>query len=249
MKRSARSSVVEVFVGFVWLVCCPTVTAAIEIVTVPPDLNPGDQYRLVYVTNATLPATNSNASFYNSFVQAHITNLGEGNALYDLNTEWKALVSTTSGDVARVNTGTDPTAEAGVPVYNLAGQRIADNNADLWDGAIANPVMYTETGGTGAVVWTGSTWTGVAGTWPLGGNTWEQAQNADATSQASNWIRGSSSQAQYSNQIYGMSGVLTVPGGVSAPALSIWGIGTLVLSLAALACWRLRRPVLLRATG
>ena len=37
-------------------------------IIVPPGLNPGDKYRLVFVTSTTTDATSPDISYYNSFV-------------------------------------------------------------------------------------------------------------------------------------------------------------------------------------
>jgi len=48
--------------------CSAAVTTHAQIVTVPPGLNPGDPYRLVFVTSTTRDALSSAIADYNSFV-------------------------------------------------------------------------------------------------------------------------------------------------------------------------------------
>jgi len=55
---------------------------------------------------------------------------------------WKAVVSSDTVD-ARDNTGTNPTdsGHASIPIYSLAGVRVADDNNDLWDGTIQSFIV------------------------------------------------------------------------------------------------------------
>jgi len=104
-------------------IASPSANAAA--VTVPPGLNPGDTYRLVFVTAGTISASSGLNSTYNNFVtnQANLGGLGV------LGATWKAVVSTTNqcpggqtcNDThAKDNTSTNP-GSTGVPIYNLAG--------------------------------------------------------------------------------------------------------------------------------
>ena len=83
-----------------------------QVTTVPPGLNPGDQYRLAFVTSTTRDATSTDIADYNTFV------LGVANssaALAALSTTWKAIGSTATAD-ARDNTDTCP-ACTDVPIF------------------------------------------------------------------------------------------------------------------------------------
>ena len=88
-----------------------------------------------------------------------------------LGTTWKAIGSTALTD-ARDNTGTNPTVSTGVPIYRLDDTRIANNNADLWDGDILAPLNVYQTGveaGGSPQVWTGTGSTGQeAGSFGIG---------------------------------------------------------------------------------
>src|SRR5690242_18076131 len=89
------------------------------LITVPPSLSVGDQYRLVFVTSTARNATSTNIADYNTFV----TNTANGVAeLVSLGTTWKVIGSTSSVS-ARDNTGTNPSS-TGVPIYRLDGTRI-----------------------------------------------------------------------------------------------------------------------------
>jgi hypothetical protein len=168
----------------VGLVVIATPVAA-DPIAVPTDLNPGDQYRLAYVTSTIGPTLSADIAFYNDLV----TNLANSvPALQSLGTTWNVIGSTRSptGSTnppgtgptttwinARMNTGTTPTVgnadgaspgpvtggSVGVPIYRLDGIRIADDNNDLWDGSIDAFLNTNENGdfiGNNRRVWTGS---------------------------------------------------------------------------------------------
>ena len=102
------------------------------VVTLPPQLQPGDQYRLVFVTNGTRNASSQDIEVYNTFVQNQALLSAE---LAGLGINWHVIGSTLSVN-AKDNTGTF----AGVPIYNLNAQLVASGDLDLWDGALGNPI-------------------------------------------------------------------------------------------------------------
>jgi len=101
-----------------------------EVVTVPSDLNPGDQYRLFFVTSNAFTGSSSDIGTYNARVQLEAS-LVPG--LAALNTTWKAIVSTSTVN-AMVNSDTDhtPAGNTGVPIYLVDGTRLADHYDQLW---------------------------------------------------------------------------------------------------------------------
>jgi hypothetical protein len=194
-------------------------------VTVPPGLNPGDQYRLAFVTSTTTTAS-SDISSGNTFV----TNVANGvPELAALGTTWKAIGSTGSID-ARDNTGTNPSS-TGVPIFRMDGARVANNNADLWDGFIINLVQTTETGSIrSALVFTGTASNGtrfVGST--LSGGSKVMLGNTNLSNN-SDWIAtGISDFGFVGYSFYGMSGVLTV---VPEPsAIFLFGACTVFFAL------------------
>jgi len=107
--------------------------AQAALVVVPPGLNPGDQYRLVFVTDGTRDATSTNINDYNNFVTNQVTGSALATQLttagFNLGTiTWKAIGST-SATSAKVNTGTDG-SQPDVPIYLIDGNKVANNNAD-----------------------------------------------------------------------------------------------------------------------
>jgi hypothetical protein len=139
MKRSVR-------VFLATLVGCFVVPLpAVAVVVVPPGLQPGDTYHLVFVTRDFRDATSPNIADYNAFVQA------QANLNPDLaGISWKAIASTETVD-ARNN------ALISAPVYNLAGVNIASGFADIWDGSINAPILRDQfMNGAAAGPWTGT---------------------------------------------------------------------------------------------
>jgi len=197
-------------------------------ITVPTDLNPGDTYRLAFVTSTTRDATSSNIADYNSFVAAVAA--GEP-ALAALGTTWTAIGSTSTVD-ARDNTGTNPSS-TGVPIYRLDDTRIADDNTDLWDGLLAAPLQTVPTGVlvlAQVSVWTGTDTAGLRSV-PLGG---ALVRRGRSVSSVNDWIQASTPGAANLFRLYAMSGVLTV---IPEPSTMI----LVCIGATAVAGWQLRR--------
>lgn len=191
------------------LLCFVLCSSGAAQVVVPPDLNPGDQYRLVFVTDEPTFANSADINDYNQFVDTAANASSAATSVLGIN--WVAIASTDVVD-ARDNTNTNPNVSAGIPVYRLDGVRIADDYADLWDGTIQNPLFVTETlttiGNSG--VWTGSNVNGTGdpthsldGTGPFVVGESLFTQN--------NWILGGLSPST-SERLYAINAVpLTVP--------------------------------------
>lgn len=67
-------------------------TSARAEVFVPPGLNPGDEYHLVFVTEGTRDATSHDIADHNAFVQAEAER--EGATTEDFGIHWFAIGST-----------------------------------------------------------------------------------------------------------------------------------------------------------
>lgn len=194
--------------------------AQAALVVVPPGLNPGDQYRLVFVTDGTRNAQSTDINDYNTFVTSEVTGSTLATALttagFNLGTiTWKAIASTSSVN-ARDNTDTNPSS-TGVPIYLIDGNRVANDNADLWDGSILTSIDSTpqESGGFG-FVWSGTFYDGTTG-WGLGSNV--VGSNVGFIGAVSAWIDESGKGGSEVYPFYGISTVLTVPS--SDPPVSV----------------------------
>jgi hypothetical protein len=201
-------------------------------ITQPSSLNPGDQYRLAFVTSTTRDATSADIADYNSFVT------GVANTqplLVGLGTSWNVIGSTfvpDGGTDARTNTATDPTpaGDNGLPIFLLNDTKLVDHYDDLWDGSIDVPFNIDENGDavSGSIrVWTG--------TRPDGGTTHPNGHNrafgsgvphtAAVNTTGQGWITGTNLVANQLHPMYAMSGVLTVPEPSSFLLISIGAIG------------------------
>ncbi len=199
-------------------------------VVVPPGLQPGDQYRLVFVTSKATEAIPSIANL-NQFVTDSANSVPD---LAALGTTWKAIVTVnydSQSIAAWDNTGTNPSVSAGVPIYNTHGLPVASSNADLWDGSLANPINYDEqeTLLSGFLAWTGTYPVfGAAQAYPFGNGplftdqVYVGAAATDVEWAATRWeprFNGNETTNRY--QLYGMSGVLTVVPEPGTSALAV----------------------------
>ena len=181
------------------------------VVTVPTDLNPGDQYRLVFVTNGTRDAQSTDIADYNAFVtdQANLST-----ELAALGTNW-SVIGSTSTVSARVNTGTD--GSGGVPIYLPVGgdHRIADDYNDLWDGTIGHPLNIDQFGDSPRIAFpfTGSRSDGsIWAIAPLGTNASGNSRSGISLTTSPGWISDGAFISSLSQPFYAISDVLTVPG-------------------------------------
>lgn len=191
-------------------------------IVVPPTLNPGDTYRLLYLTTAAGPATSTSLAFYNTFV----SNDAASNAVLNaLGTTWTAVVSVSTVNDVLLNTGTDPGVSTGVPIYGLSGLKIADNNADLWDNSIDSQIRDANGNVQSVVVYTGSDPFGNGFSGPLGCNCGVDWGRSNLTT--GGWIgnngRGIGQTA--SLPFYALSAELTVPSVPEPATLTMFGIG------------------------
>ncbi len=198
-------------------------TATAQSFTHPADLAPGDQYRILVVTDTTRDALSTDIADYNAFVAGEIGNVAD---LAALNVGWRALAGTAAVD-ARDNTGTNPSAPGiqGVPIYLRDGQRLADNYDDLWDGALAAAPNVTSSGAvtTGERVWSGGNQHGISfePNRALGGAPTVLAGIPSQSSAA--WMFGNLLSPTDSRPLYALSAVIMVP--FPQPAVEIVRLG------------------------
>ncbi len=181
-------------------------TLSAQGLTLPTDLNPGDPYRLIYVTASARDALSTDIADYN----AHVTADAAANPdLAALGANWTAVCSTETV-VAPDNTQTNPTppGSTGVPIYNPDGVRVADDYDQLWSGSLLASVTPA---GSPSVVWTGTSESGEDIGHPLGGTTPSFGRSDLSTF---HWMRSSHFGAGGGvapRSLYGMSDILTVP--------------------------------------
>ena len=195
MRKTPRTHFLLSLVGF--FVVAMTSHLQASIVTTPSGLSVGQQFRLVFVTSGQRDATSTDIADYNAFVDI----AGD----IAIASDWKAIASTETVN-ARDNTGT--TGDGGVPIYNLAGELVANHYADLWDESIQNFINVDEFGNDPDYwVWTGTTGLGLTSQ-HLGGATGTYGTTDDTEDI---WmfedIVGTSTELHF----FGLSDIFTVP--------------------------------------
>ena len=119
-------------------------------------LNPGDRFRLLFVTESTTHAQSAQITDYNRFIQDIATN---GHmAIQNFSNAFRALISTIAVD-ARDNTDTGLAIRPGYPIYWLDGDKIADNYDAFYNNNWGSITGTDETGDNTAdniIIWTGS---------------------------------------------------------------------------------------------
>jgi hypothetical protein len=196
-------------------------------VLTPVGLNPGDTYRLAFVTSFGLEGSYSDIGIYNSIVNsAGLSGTGIGG--------WTAIVSTEAVD-ARDNTNTNFTTDVGTAIYLLDGTtKIANNNSDLWDGFLDAEIQIDENGQSASSVgvWTG---TGVFGTGLNAlGNPSLMAGAGNYIGDGGDWIQGGQFFTDTILPYYAISEIFTVPD-VAVPepgSLALFGFGFVGLAYA-----------------
>ncbi len=204
-------------------------------ITLPTDLVPFDQYRLVFVTDGSRNATNTSASFYNDIVSTEAANVTELNSL---GTTWTAIVSTVDDGDAITNTNTDPSpaGNTGVPIYLVGSTddgvnpvRIADHYDHLWTAnttSLFAAINRTSLGGLKlGDVWTGTAVNGRSAA-PLGSS---NVRHGDSAFTDTNWVNQSTAGSNNAKSFYAISDVLTVVPEPSSLHLFA-GVGILTIS-------------------
>jgi len=198
-------------------------------IAVPTGLNPGDQYRLAFLTTGTRDAEPIDIAVYNAFVQSTADAVPE---LLSLGATWKAIASTAAVD-ARDNTGT---AADLTPVYLLNDTILVNNAMDLWNTEsvdLLHPLAIDELGQLNIRsqydrVWTGTDSTGIASPHPIGGHDTTYGHYDVVDSTYLDYL-GRNSHDTNTYRFYGISQVLTVvPEPNSFFLLSLAGMGVLI---------------------
>ena len=105
---------------------------------IPSGLGGGDKFRLLFLSSTSRNAASNNIAHYNTFIQERAAAGHPDIATYSAGFR---VVGCTAAVDARDNTGTNTNTDgAGVPIYWVDGSRVADDNADFYDGAWADEV-------------------------------------------------------------------------------------------------------------
>ena len=197
-----------------------SVPTTIDITTIPPDLEPGDQYRLAFRTGDKFTAVSPNIGTYDASVSAQANTSAD---LVALGTTWRVIGSTSSIS-AKVHTNTDdsPAGLNGVPIYRLDGVILAENYDDLWDGSIQNPLYVAQDGSIPTSgTWTGTSTAGLAVPGSELGAADLKVTDGAPNGTAANWIETAQFGASSPQYLYAISDVLIVPSDVTNVAIDI----------------------------
>src|SRR5436853_1072771 len=104
------------------------------VIAAPLELNPGDHFRLVFVTSTSFKVQSSDITVYDNFVSGVAATAGL-NSYNGSPVTWQVLGSTQTVDaISRV-----PNSSA--PIYLLNGTKVASSGSDLWDGTLSAPII------------------------------------------------------------------------------------------------------------
>jgi PKD repeat protein len=180
-----------------------------EVTFWPSDLNPGDQYHVVFITDdSQSDGTSGDIADYNAYVQDQ----AEWPSALTENwcVQWFAIASTEAVE-AKNNVPVDS-----APVYLFGSQgsaiRVADDAADLWDGSIQNTISTDQFNGQngGDNVWTGTASDGTGFPDRVMGTTSPRTGWSGAFTDGE-WVSFGISPGSTLYQLYAVSEVLTVP--------------------------------------
>jgi hypothetical protein len=220
-------------------------------INTPNGLQPGEQFRIAFVTDATTTATNTSIDYYNQFVNTDARNeAGGGNVTYDgIKLAFTAIASTEGGYSAYTNTGSG----TGAAVYLSNGIEVAPTDLRLSQlpagqtSCLFLPPHPIDTDLLGNVkssyVWTGTYYySGGAYTRNTLGDEYPVVGLSSAITTDAFIAATNSTEYFYSSlPLYGISQVLTVPGGVAAPEPSTLVLGAIGSAAFAVYGWYRQR--------
>jgi hypothetical protein len=199
---------------------------------------------MLFVTSTTTVATSSDIAFYDAFVTTAASGISFTNTDIASPT-WEAIVSTGQGFTefsANLHTDSFPTAGANLDpspsagFFNMAGNLVATDNANLWNSNTAtfpNTVNVDETGtsvANGQRVWTGTGNNGFGNANFLGQTAGANGSYGVVQLGTGGWINAGGEPNTTSYRVYGMSEMLTVVPEPSTYALfaGLFGLGLIL---------------------
>jgi hypothetical protein len=202
-----------------------------DVILTPGGLNPGDSFRIAFVTRGLTNATSTDINYYNTFVSTDAAAYTYGGQAIT----WKAIASTQSV-TARDNIGGFGT---NVPVYLVDGTKVANdlttNAGGLWSGSLISNLnrQIDGTSPTTSTVFEERVWTG---TWQNGepsgvpelGTGGPRYGRFDSTNDG--WITFLTQGNLEQSRLYGISETLTVASAAAVPeptSTAFFGLGAL----------------------
>ncbi|MCP4277897.1 MAG: hypothetical protein GY779_16250, partial [Gammaproteobacteria bacterium] len=173
---------------------------------VPAGLNSGDEFYIIFVTSGTTDAVSMDIADYNAFVNTQADNSGV-KGTDDATITWKAVVGTSGGGDQCDPYDGDATATA---IYNLNGDKVADDRADMFDASLDNPILYDQDGNAlDTNVWTGCYQDGNISPGFLMGDA--SPTYGESLSTVTQWVGVGAGANTNTYSIYAVSPKLTVP--------------------------------------
>jgi hypothetical protein len=174
-------------------------------ISTPHGLNPGDQFRIVFLTQGVTQATNPNIGYYNTFVNNDASSQAGGNGsnvVYNTTAlTWSAIGSTY--EISAISN----IGSFGVPVYLASGTLItpSDTSSGLWSGSPLAPInqFLTGSGSFGTGVWTGTLPNGTsAGSFTLGNSGGMGVVPGMSEKSDLNWVETPAVPENWTNNMY-----------------------------------------------
>ncbi len=207
-ERRSSDEKIAVCLSVIAIASAAGTASAGLVISTPGGLNPGDHFRILFVTSGITQAVAGDISTYDTFV-----NTDANGATYNGSViSWQAIGSTPS--VSAINhIGT-----TGDAVYLADGTKVtsSDDSSGLWSGSLLSaPDEYLDGTSVGGVdVWTGSNSDGSASTHPLGSRFPAYGYSAQTDVY---WTAIAATSKLGSYYLYGISSDLVVPGATAVP--------------------------------
>lgn len=109
---------------------------------VPAGLNPGDEFYVIFASSTTLVSTFPAIASYNAHANT-AADLSGVKGTDDPSITWSALMAHSDGTTQTTSLFA---ANTSAPIYNLNGDVVADNVADMFDGTLDNAIGYDQSG-------------------------------------------------------------------------------------------------------
>ena len=180
----------------------------------PTGLVASDEFRLLFLTGFAHAPTSTDIADYNAYVQGDLNEFAHP-AIRPYASGFR-VVGSTDDDDARDNTSTTYTStNMGLPIYWLAGNKVADDYADFYDGGWDDEANPRHRGGTvrfptNGEVWTGSDTDGTARGGTSFGNTSVEIGRLNGAGGPLNASTSLSNVSAQSLPYYALSQVFTV---------------------------------------